>query len=194
MRIKLFQILIYTLGVVSCNDTAKNNTPEIAIYLTANRVESNQGEIAHDSIQKKDKLDRFDFDIVRIERETNDIIFAGAFKASMSDLAAEPFINNEEVISFDKNTGRLILDSIAAKKLSCLELNSYGQQFVLTVDNEPELCGYFYPSIYYYCHTYHYLYLSSSRIDELELYFGKELRKVDIKNELPKLYEKLNAN
>ena len=127
---------------------------------------------------------------IRLDTVKSQLILAGAFKANKTDLENEPFIKADQIISFDKSNGKLTLDSTATLKLSQLKSDSFGRQFVLTLNGTPEMFGYFYPSAFSFgCNTHHYPYLSNSKIKELELYYGLELRNVEIKSEFPNLYK-----
>lgn len=186
------------LILISCNTTEKKETLKIEIYLTKNRIESHHGvELENSNLDSFEILrlqERWGKKQMRLDTLTSELILAGAFKGKKRDLKNEPFINSHEIISFNKNTGQLTLDKVATKKLSDLKFDSFGQQFILTINGEPQISGYFYPAAYSFgSNTYHYQYLSNSEISELELYNGLELRKVDIKKEFPDLYKALDG-
>lgn len=173
------------LILISCNQSKQKYSPKIEIYLTENRIKSDQGiEVNESNIDKLDlrRLEgRFDFKIVRFDTINRDLIFAGSFKADKSDLFENPLITNADIISFNKNNGTIILNSIGAKKLSKLKNTDYGKQFVLIIDNKPKIYGYFFPTIFsYWCNTYHYPYMPDVNWTELDLKFGKESDSINL--------------
>jgi|TARA_R110002012_G_scaffold321147_3_gene547790 hypothetical protein len=182
------------LTLLSCTQTEKKKTQNIEIYLTKNRIESYQGiELENsntDTLKIRALQNRWGKNQIRLDTIKSELILAGAFKANKTDLENEPFIKADQIMAFDKSNGKLILDSIATLKLSQLKSDSFGRQFVLTLNGRPEMFGYFYPSAFSFgCNTYHYPYLTNSKIKELELHYGLELRNVEIKQEFPNLFE-----
>lgn len=169
---------------------------KIEIYLTKKRIESYQGvklkNSNTDSIKIEALKNRWGRKSIRLDTTKPELILAGAFKANRIDLESSPFIKSDQ-ISIDKINGELTLDSTATIKLSELYSDNFGRQFVLTLNGKPEMFGYFYPSAFSFgCNTFHYLYLRNSKLSKLELFYGLELREVDIKSEFPNLFMVLN--
>lgn len=194
---KIGYILIIFI-FLSCNRTEEKNTSNIEIYLTKNRIESYQGvkleNVITDSLKIFNMHKRWGEKPIRIDTTNSQLILAGAYEVNQKDLQNKPFIKFDEIISFNKDNGTLTLNKIAINKLSKIKSDSFGQQFVLTINGKPEIIGYFYQSAYSYgSNTYHYPYLQNFKVNkELELYHGLELRSVDIKSEFPNLYKQLN--
>lgn len=192
---KKFGYILIILILFSCNQTETKNTPEIEIFLTKKRIKSYQGlEISEnkiDSLGYRYLENHFDFNVVRLDTTTNELIFAGEFEAKKTDLRDEPFLDKSRIIEFNPKNGHLIIDSIGAKQITELpRSNNMGHQFVLTVDGEPKLFGYFYNYPFsYYCHTYTYDFLRPVQITEFEMTYGREMRKVDLEIENPELYK-----
>jgi hypothetical protein len=196
---KTFSYIFIFLILTSCNNTEKKNSPNIEIYLTKNRIQSNQGiEINSkniDSFGYKKVADRFDFDIVRLDTMNSALIFAGEFVADKKDLNSEPLLSNKNILEFNSQNGFLKVDSIGAKKIKGIDAKGYGTQFVLTINKEPKLFGYFYSYPFsYYCHTYNYDYVQTSLITEFKLNYGMDMYPVDLEKEKPELYKTLNNN
>ena len=195
---KTFCYILITLLLVSCNQTDNNYVPEIEIYLTNKRIKSYQGlEISEnniDSLRYRYVESRFDFNVVRLDTTTNELIFAGEFTAEKKDLRDKPFLNKSRIIEFNPKNGHLMIDSIGAKQITELpRSNNMGHQFVLTVDGEPKLFGYFYSYPFsYYCHTYTYDFLRPVQKTEFEMTYGMHMRKVDLEIENPELYKILS--
>ena len=185
MKEKIFYIL-FSLVLVSCNQIQRNENPKIEIYLTKSRIESYQGnpitKSIIDSLNLNKLGDRFDFNIIRLDTLNDDFVFAGEFKAEKSNLKEKPIINNSDIQSFNTNNGKLVLNSAGARKLSKLDYVGYGKQFVLYIDGNPKLNGYFFSPIYsYWCSTYHYPYIPNEDTKILELAFGKDYEQVNFK-------------
>jgi hypothetical protein len=66
------------------------------------------------------------------------------FEVKKKDLPSMPFINDDEIVLFDTSTYRITFLKVAAKRISALKPSlPAGIPFVLTVDREPILTGYF---------------------------------------------------
>ncbi|SHJ26882.1 hypothetical protein SAMN04488096_1282 [Mesonia phycicola] len=195
---KKFGYILIILILFSCNQTETKNTPEIEIFLTKKRIKSYQGlEISEnniDSLGYRFVESRFDFNVIRLDTTTNELIFSGEFTAKKTDLRDKPFLDKSRIIDFNPKNGHLIIDSIGAKQITELpRSNNMGHQFVLTVDGEPKLFGYFYSYPFsYYCHTYTYDFLRPILITDFEMTYGREMRKVDLEIENPELYKILS--
>jgi hypothetical protein len=194
---KTFVYIFIILILFSCNQTKTKSTPEIEIYLTKNRIKSYQGlEINDnniDSLGYRYVESRFDFDVVRLDTTTNELIFAGKFIAKKEELNDKPFLEKNSIIEFNPKNGNLKIDSVGAKRITELpNSNKMGHQFVLTADGEPKLFGYFYSYPFsYYCHTYTYEFMRPIQKTEFELTYGMDMQKVDLEIEKPEFYKLL---
>lgn len=191
---KTFAFIFILLILFSCNQTEKKITPNIEIFLTKNRIQSYQGiklEYPNfDSITISHHKNRWGQKPIRIDTIKNELILAGAFKSEITDLQSEPFITSDQIISLDKKNGELYLNKIATKKLSELKSDSFGQQFVLTIDGKPEVNGYFLPAAFAFgSNTYHYVYSPNNEISLLEFFYGLELRYINLETEFPNLFK-----
>ena len=195
---KTFGYILLLLILSSCSRVEKKITPKIEIYLTENRIESYQGikitENNIDTLGLRRLENRFDFNTVRFDTIASELIFAGAFKAKKTDLKKEPFLAEKEIHSFDYSNGTITLSEIGGIKLSKMDFDSNGKQFVLLINDKLELFGYFYPTLYSnWCSTYQYPYIPNQKWTELELTFGKNFRAVNLKAEFKDLYNTFNS-
>ena len=194
---KKFKYLLILFVSFSCNQAEENNTHNVEIYLTNKRIESYQGvkleKSKIDSLKIVALQNSFGKDI-RFDTLKSEIIFAGAFTAKKQDLRKKPFIKSNQIKVFNKSNGDLVLDSIAEKSINELNHDSFGNQFVLTIDKKPEIFGYFYPisiSSWNHCSTYHYIF-PKGKTNKYTLYKGHELKSVDIKKEFPDMLKLLS--
>jgi len=68
----------------------------------------------------------------------------GDFSIEKKNVPEKPFIRNEEITSFDTSSFTITFKNEAATRIGRLKPElSRGIPFVLTVDREPVLCGYF---------------------------------------------------
>ncbi len=177
------------LFFISCKYQKIDKKPVIEIYLTKTRIKSHQGLVIDDSnidsLGYTDSKNRFNFNIIRLDTISDQLIFAGEFKASKRDLKDKPFLEANRIIRFNHKNGQLLVDSIGAKRISELSnSNNIGHQFVLTIDNEPKLFGYFYSYPFsFYCHTYTYDFSREIQKKEFELTHGIHRRKVNLEKE-----------
>jgi len=67
-----------------------------------------------------------------------------AFRVSKSDLPKEPFIRDSDILFYNDTTFELTFSAAAAERISALKPDlRIGIPFVLTIDRDPILCGYF---------------------------------------------------
>lgn len=67
---------------------------------------------------------------------------------SKKDLMPEPFINDDQIIGLNVERNKLVLDSVAAKKIINLIQNvTSGVQFVMTIDEEIVFGGHFWTNL-----------------------------------------------
>ena len=186
--IKILGHIIIGLILLSCKSDTK-----IDFYLTESWIETEQGiKVNEENIEKlglKQLENRFDFDIVRYDTIKSDLIFAGSFIADKTELQKKTLITNKHISSFDLNNGLFELNSSGVERLSGLKFDHYGRQFVLFINNEPIIYGYFFPTIFsYWCDTYQVPYMPDQNWKELTIKYGKEFRNVNlnIENQIEK--------
>ena len=170
--------LLYFL-LLLCFGCKKDNKPKVEIYLLKHVINSFEGQAVvetdiykalPDSVKKRS-------DLVALEQSQysaidTQFIYGGDYNVKLSDLKIEPFITDDEILSFDTENNKLVFDSIAANRIYQLEPNMIkGVQFVITVDKKPVLNGYFW-SLHssYSCNSYCIYYISPKYFEE----FGNE--------------------
>lgn len=127
---------------------------------------------------------------ILVDTITKHLICCLDFKTQKSDLEKTPFITNEEIYGFDFNNSSISLSKSAMKKI--LKLPNIRKQFVVCINNKPELNGYFIVSPFnsYFIENYIFHYNYSKSKDSLNektytflMFYGKEYRKLDSINE-----------
>ena len=184
----LLSILFYSCNSKESKEVEKiQPEKKIEIYLTKNRVESDEGIPYHKIVKdtqiisqlKTRRIEKF----LRIDTTnlkslefysipTDKLIFAGHFSPKQNDLEKEPFIREDEIIDFNIKESKIILSNSAAKKLTrFFPIGHFGKQFVITVDKTPIINGYFYSYPYsYFVNTNVIEYFPNSK----ELFLDKE--------------------
>ncbi|MGJ8667206.1 MAG: hypothetical protein ACSHW7_12625 [Patiriisocius sp.] len=131
-----------------------SDLPKIEIYLPKERIKTKDGvEITREwnfiestrtdsSMIHSNKLLR---EFARLDTVTDNYIYAGSYNADEDDLDINPFIYENEIISFDFETSELEISASGAEKLWNLQEDFiYSRQFIITADRKPILTGYFY--------------------------------------------------
>jgi hypothetical protein len=135
----LFLILTFTL---SCD---MNDKDEIELFLLNKRIESFEGIpiIEHDSFIKTEKnLELAKY--INIDTITNHWIFGGKYDVELTDLNQNPLISDNEIIGINIQKSELILSNSGKAKIKQLKPNmKHGIQFVICVNRQPYLTGYF---------------------------------------------------
>ncbi|WP_330441832.1 hypothetical protein [Flavobacterium sp. C4GT6] len=137
----LFLVALLAMG---CKE---EKHPKIEIYLLKHRLAfvdavpfketSKYKEIEYD--RAKDIFKDAQFDTIREE-----VVFAGQFEADSVDLQSEPFIDDSDIKAFDLRANKLMLSKKVIKRICNLYPDrNFGEQFVITVNKEPMLTGYF---------------------------------------------------
>lgn len=89
---------------------------------------------------------------INVSPEKVRILGGRKFTAQISNLMPDPFINDNQIVSLDIEKNKLILDSVAAKKIVNLKHDNYnGVQFAITVDNKIVFQGYFWSTLSSFC-------------------------------------------
>lgn len=133
-------ILVFT----SCQ---KTNQDVIEIYLTKERIPHKVG-VPFKEMPKYVDIDltdpvfgRYDYFFVSYDTINQRPIYLGEFDVQKEDLEPEPFIKNCEIIGFDFEKSELVINNKATNRIS--EEIKELQQFVICVNNKPQIKGYF---------------------------------------------------
>ncbi|MFC7772967.1 hypothetical protein [Flavobacterium sp. GCM10027622] len=130
-----------------------------------NRIQSSDGipieKLSNDNEDYKEILERFKDKNVSCDTINKKLIYAGNFKATKKDLESMPLFNDNEILSFKQKTSELEISKSAFEKLckfgSTNSKNGIGIQFVVCINENPTLFGYFFNYSYfvsYFTSTY----------------------------------------
>ena len=141
---KCVMLFLVALLVLGCKE---EKHPKIEIYLLKQRQPFvNTIPFKETSKYKEIEYNRAKniFEDTRFDTLIKEVIFAGQFIADSIDLQSQPFITDVEIKAFEKHNNSVVLDSKAARRIYELSPEkNFGQQFVITVDKEPKVSGYF---------------------------------------------------
>lgn len=155
----------------------EKDAPKIEIFLPKERIKTKDGtaitrewnfieSMRGDSsmIRENNILREF----ARLDTITNNFIYAGSYDAKENDLEDNPFIYENEIISFDFQTSEIEISASGVEKLWDLQSNfNYSRQFVITEDRKPILTGYFYSS-FSSSYVKHFFIMHESGNDEMK--------------------------
>lgn len=162
MKRILLIIFIYS-SVLSC----ANEKDKIEIYLLKERIRSSEGipilEYAthqnYPLTQEITSIEKANFDTVKKQ-----IIYGGEFSVSKEQINNLPLIKDTEIIKFDSNTNQLIFSASGRKKIENLKPSmKFGTQFVICVNGEPSLTGYFRNHFSSYIYNWNYIHYQYSK-------------------------------
>lgn len=139
-------------------NSCKKNEDKVEIYLLKRRIMSTEG-IPVDEYSKLKNIKDFEsikycsFDTVKKQ-----LIYGGKFIASQNDFEEEPLVKNDEVLALNIEKSELILSQSARKKISQIKPSmKYGVQFVIAVNKQPCLTGYFRSNISSFIYNWNYI-------------------------------------
>ena len=147
--------IVFILTFISC----KKEEDKIEIYLLKDRILSSEGIplIESEGFLKTDKNLK-SATYLRYDTISRQIIYGGRFEVKTTDLLAEPFIEDEEIIEVNLNKSEFILSQKGKNKINKLKPNmKYGIQFVICVNRKPTLTGYFRSNISSYVLNWNYI-------------------------------------
>jgi len=133
--------------------------PMIEIYLTNRYINSDEGIPFNETVYWKelDSTERKWYADHYIDSITGRLIYGRGFRANRNDLQDYPFIKNDEILGFHPYEDRIVFDSIVRKRIQYLFPGKRDVQFVLAVDKEPLLTGYFWSGMWSrFPNTYHF--------------------------------------
>lgn len=160
---------ILFLVVILCFSCDKKNQ-RIEIYLLNRRVEIEDGIPYCQAKNITDSKFLEEYKYVKYDTLFKEKINAGRFNIVASDLQKVPFITNEEIESFNLNNDKIKFSSKAIKRIDSLSEHvpmHKGVQFVVTVNKNPQLTGYF-MGISRWCDWYY-----ISRLSESDYHDGR---------------------
>ena len=126
-----------------CLGCKKENHPKIEVYLLKHPVESTEGVLFRETERYKnlDSVEQRWYKDSRGDTLSGEIIYGGKFDATTEDIQSLPFIIDEEIHEFDIKNDIITFDSIVIKRIETHKPSK--SQFVITIDKEPVLTGYF---------------------------------------------------
>ena len=134
--------IILLLISIGCSRPKHN----LEIYLLKSTSKSEEGIPAREYFEKQ----KIDFDTLIIKRNmnydtiNNELIYAGKFDITKSNLESKPFITNDEIEFLDLKSNEIKFTVSAAKKIASLSGKmTEGHQFVVTDNKRPVFGGYF---------------------------------------------------
>lgn len=141
-KLNLIIILIIFFSIIAC----KKSNEKIEIYLLKERKLSTEGtpflklrmvDTLSQEIKESLKYSSYD------EKDST-FIFSGKFIAEKKDLNEKPLIADPDILSLNLKTNEIILSESGIFKIRKIKPNfKYSTQFVICVNNEPQLTGYF---------------------------------------------------
>ena len=201
-RQKVFFIIFSSILLFS---SCKKKEDKIEIYLTKERIESNDGVSIKDFYTEEKLQNLPDYSIERINnlinknvridtlREYRNIIYCGNFKANFEELERNPIINDSEIINFNTKKSAFKFDNSVLEKLSKIELdtNYIGKQFAVCINKKPIMFGYILNSFENYYSENYFLDISNTKFKNLHendkvtsfLHYGKDFRPLDTSKE-----------
>jgi len=140
---KIFSILLFSFLLFSC----ENHKEKIEVYLLKNRVKTTEGIAVLEYVKLK-KI-KYDTNLENIKDCNYDsiskqLIYGGKFTVDKKNIETKPLITDEEVLKLNLKKSELILSEIGRNRITQLKPNMKdGIQFVICVNKQPYLTGYF---------------------------------------------------
>lgn len=164
--------LIFLLAI-SCQE----KKDKIEIYLLNKRILSSEGipfsEMSvFDSLSKEAKVKYKDFTYNIID---SCLVYAGKFEVKTSDINEKPLVEDDEIISLNLKNNELVLNEKGDEKVKRIKPdNIKGTQFVICVNKEPVLTGYFKSNFSSFYPSWNFI--SYSYEDNDGLNYGKQIK------------------
>lgn len=173
---KIITLLLILITSVGCK---KDHHSKVEIYLLNKRKNfKNCIPVKESDWYRERTIDTVLFELtVKAQYDTikDEVVFAGEFDALKSELNKTPFIKDDEIkyLILNKATDEVVFNAEATKRINELyPENSYGNQFVVTVDGTPVLTGYFWTRISRFkCDWYQ---ISAPRNEDFDICLGFE--------------------
>jgi len=91
-----------------------------------------------------DSVERKNYEYVNYDTIFKEPVYSGRFKVKSSDLESRVFISDKEILSFNLENNTFEFAPSVVKRLETLkDSTSHGIQFAITVNEKPQLSGYF---------------------------------------------------
>lgn len=193
-------ILLLICVIFSCKKQDKKSIVEI--YTFKERQKIIEG-IPYKEFAIKTKLDVStlnDSDNLMYDTIRKEIIYAGQFDANCKELNSKPLVSDNEILVLDTIANKIKLSADAINKIAALSPSMKdGIQFVICVDKEPVLKGYFWNSFSSYGSTLNCIEYNTDKVSSstyLKMYKGNGIdasKREKIKyNHYPKLISVLD--
>lgn len=140
---KIFSIFLFSSLLFSC----ENHKEKIEVYLLKNRVQTTEGMTVLEYVKLK-KI-KYDSNIENIkdciyDSISKQLIYGGKFSVDKENIETKPLITDEDVLKLNLKKSELILSEIGRNRITQLKPNMKdGIQFVICVNKQPYLTGYF---------------------------------------------------
>jgi hypothetical protein len=151
MKKVFFLLFPFFFIFISC----QKNEDKIEIYLTKEPIEFTEGihvrdYFTDDFIKDKNEssiknINRLINKNVRIDTINKEFIYCGDFTATKEQLKEKPFIEDSEIINFNSKNSSFKFSKTVINKFNNLEPyeDRVGIQFVVCINDKPEMFGYF---------------------------------------------------
>ena len=139
----ILSILLFSSLLFSC----ENHEEKIEIYLLKNRVRTTEGIPVLEYVKFKNI--KYDKNLKNVKDCNYDsiskqFIYGGKFTVDKEKLETKPLITDEDILRLNLKKSELILSEVGKLKITKLKPNmKYGIQFVICVNKQPCLTGYF---------------------------------------------------
>jgi hypothetical protein len=135
-------IILIIISITAC----KNSNEKIEIYLLKERKLSIDGtpfvKLKMADTLSKEILESYKYSSYNEIDST--ITFSGKFIAEKKDLNEKPLISDDDILSLDLKTNEIRFSETGIFKIRNIKPNfKYSTQFVICVNKEPQLTGYF---------------------------------------------------
>lgn len=154
---KILSILLFSSLLFSC----ENHEEKIEIYLLKNRVRTTEGIPVLEYVKLKNI--KYDENLENVKDCNYDsiskqYIYGGKFTVDEENLETKPLITDEDVLKLDLKKSELVLSEIGKQRITHLKPNmTSGIQFVICVNKQPYLTGYFRSNISSNIYTWNYI-------------------------------------
>lgn len=167
-KLNLTLILLIVISITAC----KKSNERIEIYLLKERKLCAEGtpflklkmaDTLNQEIRESLKYSSYD------EKDST-FIFSGKFIAEKKDLNEKPLIADQDILSLNLKTNEIKFSQSGIIKIRSIKPNfKYSTQFVICVNDEPQLTGYFMNVFSSYPPSWNYiLYSNQNQIEDMQ--------------------------
>lgn len=140
---KILSILLFVSFLFSC----KNHEENIEIYLLKNRVRTTEGIPVLEYVKLKNIKYNKNLENVKdcnYDSISKQFIYGGKFTVNKENLESKPLITDKDILKLNLKKSEFIFSEIGKQKITQLKPNmKSGIQFVICVNKQPYLTGYF---------------------------------------------------